>query len=750
MKNCDIIIPIYNAFEYLKICLNSVLSHTDLKNNRLILIDDKSPDTRIISYIENYLNNKSENILFIKNEENLGFIKTVNKGMKYSDNDVLLLNSDTEVTDDWLKKIQKCAYSKERIATVTPLSNCATIASVPKYGVYNELPEGYSLDEYQKLIEGISYKEYPEIPTGIGFCFYIKRDVLDIVGFFDEVSYGKAYGEEEDFCYRCLGNGYKNILCDDVIVYHKSAQSLIDYYKDVGEERQKTIIKKHPYYKKNTERWVSCAPLYYINQNINYNICLDNKKNNILILLHMWDETIEGGTSFHVLDLINQLRSKYNFHILYPKDGSYCLSSYWENGSDNIYIKSLISRQFTNPFFNNDYKNLLENIINAFKIDTVHIQHLIGHYFDIVDIKKTKKIKLLLSIHDLYSICPRINKVNVKIKYCGSPDNIECCNCLKSNNNIYSNIDYIYNIDTWYNLWNLLLSNADLIITPSDSTKREILDVYKNIEIKVIEHGIDIKELKNNINKIDDNYLNIAFVGHLAVHKGKYIIEKLINYGNKQKDKILFHIFGKIDSDILKYKNKKLIYHGEYKKDDLNVLLIKNNIKIVCLFSIWPETYSYTLTESIANNIPVLTFEYGAIGERVKKNGLGWIINSDSSISEIYNKIKYILNKNDEYNNILENIKKYKIKSTSEMANEYDELYSYKIDGNNCNKNLLKIFIKENYIKNTNIVYLDSSSNNNHIYKSFTWRIGRIFTYIPGKFKMLYLSIKNNKLKDAL
>ena len=129
---CDVIIPIYNALDYVKKCIDSVRKNTDLKENRLILIDDKSPDTKVKEYL-NQLKAEisSENIIILYNEENLGFVGTVNKGMQYSNSDVLLLNSDTEVSENWLERMKKCAYSEKNVATVTALSNNATLASVP-------------------------------------------------------------------------------------------------------------------------------------------------------------------------------------------------------------------------------------------------------------------------------------------------------------------------------------------------------------------------------------------------------------------------------------------------------------------------------------------------------------------------------------------------------------------------------------------------------------------------------------------
>ena len=143
MKQIDIIVPIYNAYKYTEECLKSLIKNTDLKAHRLLLINDKSPDERILPMLQKYAKeNSNKNIVVLENEENSGFVKTVNNGMKYSQNDVILLNSDTEVTENWLEKIMECAYSNEYIATVTPFTNNGTIFSIPNFGVDNNLPSG--------------------------------------------------------------------------------------------------------------------------------------------------------------------------------------------------------------------------------------------------------------------------------------------------------------------------------------------------------------------------------------------------------------------------------------------------------------------------------------------------------------------------------------------------------------------------------------------------------------------------------
>ena len=78
MKKCDIIIPIYNALDCLKECVDSVIKNTDLSINGLILIDDKSPDKNVKVYLKE-LENKypDKNIDVLYNEKNLGDRKSV-------------------------------------------------------------------------------------------------------------------------------------------------------------------------------------------------------------------------------------------------------------------------------------------------------------------------------------------------------------------------------------------------------------------------------------------------------------------------------------------------------------------------------------------------------------------------------------------------------------------------------------------------------------------------------------------------
>jgi GT2 family glycosyltransferase len=282
-ESTDIIVPVYNAFEDLQECIKSILYHTDINFHRLIVIDDKSPEQRIKNYLENMkvkLNNR--NAIFFFNEENVGFARAANIGMKFSDRDVILLNSDTIVTRGWAEKLRKAAYTSPLIATVTPFSNNATICSIPNFCENNPLPELFTIDSFAEFIDRISLRYYPQIPTGVGFCMYIKRKVLNETGFFDESCFDKGYGEENDFCVRSLKKGYKHVLDDATFIYHKGGSSFTQSVKAEKEQEALKILNKlHPVYLPIVNRFILENPLRDIHDYIKLRLEIERKKRNL-------------------------------------------------------------------------------------------------------------------------------------------------------------------------------------------------------------------------------------------------------------------------------------------------------------------------------------------------------------------------------------------------------------------------------------------------------------------------------------
>ena len=678
MENVDIIVPVYNAYEYTEECIKSVIKNTNLNIHRLILINDKSPDEKIMPMLQKYASeNENKQIVVLENEENSGFVKTVNRGMTYSTNDVVLLNSDTEVTNNWLEKMITCAYSNNYIATVTALTNNGTIASVPNFGIDNELPKNMSLEQYAKMIEEISLKRYPELTTGNGFCMYIKRKVIEEIGLFDDITFEKGYGEENDFCYRALDHGYTNVLCDDTFIYHKGTQSfkkenLTKTRAAIINDHMKKLRKKYPIYTTKTDQFLSLNPIKDISRNVLLNTLVYGKRR-ILFLVNEWEENMEmtGGTSLHLKDIILGIKENTACFVLAPF--KYDLNTFklylysGEYGKEIASFKTDINLYGQITYTNDSYKEMLETIFDSFNIELLHVHHFLFQTFDAIDIAKKRNIYSIITLHDLYMSCPSINMVYEE-KFCEINPNRDCAKCLKNRYGVESNI-----LPNWRNTCEKVLKKFDKIIVPSQNTKEQFEKVYKDLNIEVIEHGVNLIKINKKEEQKDRDVFNVSFVGAMAPHKGSNILKELIE---KNKDNaIKIHLIGKSEDKKLNNNTSNYINHGKYKRGELPKLLVENNIDLVCIFATWPETYSYTLTETYMAKVPVLTFDIGAVGDRVKQDKLGWVIPFDEKVDKILEKIQDIRNNRKEYNTVKNNFENYKYKTTEQMQKEYKKMY---------------------------------------------------------------------------
>jgi GT2 family glycosyltransferase len=226
----------------------------------ILVIDDASPSGLFVDSLPESLKS-DRRIKFVRNESNLGFVKTCNWGMaNTSSNDVILLNSDTIVTKNWLQKLQLAAYSADRVATVTPFTNNGTICSLPRFLQDNPLPSGFDPQSFADLVETVALRTYPELPTCVGFCVYLKRHVIDLLGGFDE-AFGRGYSEENDFSCRARDLGFVDILDDATFILHKGSLSFQGAKAELQQKNLDFLVQKHPDYLQRIVFFIDHNPL---------------------------------------------------------------------------------------------------------------------------------------------------------------------------------------------------------------------------------------------------------------------------------------------------------------------------------------------------------------------------------------------------------------------------------------------------------------------------------------------------------
>lgn len=254
----DVVVPVYGGRALALQAIASVLEAETKEAYELVVVDDASPDPLLQGELKALA--EAGLITLVVNECNIGFVGSANRGLGlHPDRDIVLLNSDARVFGDWLDRLL-AALRTPRTATATPLSNAATILSYPATLCENRLPLETDIAQWDRLCATIDMPVV-EVPTGIGFCMAISRACLDQVGVFDEARFGRGYGEENDFCLKATGAGWRHIAATGVFVWHSGGNSFGEERDALIAKAQVTLETLHPGYAATVGRFIRRDPL---------------------------------------------------------------------------------------------------------------------------------------------------------------------------------------------------------------------------------------------------------------------------------------------------------------------------------------------------------------------------------------------------------------------------------------------------------------------------------------------------------
>lgn len=398
-KIADIIIPWYgddNIFQLIP----TLYQNTPENLGTIYLINDAFPDKQKVKKLEKFAQQfKKRQLIYLSNQENLGFIGTVNRGMKLAKNDFVLLNSDTLPQKDWLKYLISAAYTNEKIATATALSNNATIFSWPNFNQPNHdaNPAQTAAD-----LARFAPTDVFTVPTGHGFCLLIKKTVYQQLGEFDQKTYGRGYGEENDFCCRASQAGYYHIAAVKSYVVHLESQSFGEQQRiALCQENHQKLLVRYPNYDQQIQTFFDHNPFIPIAKSIQTmtNCRINYQGKFVLTILHSNIFTGLGGVELCTQEMLTYINSKH------PNTNQLV---YFYNQKRNNYQLLLIKNNNLVQkivFQEKEPLTILKMIINIFSIKLVLIEHLYHHDLRYIDLFAQAQIKAVLFIHDFYYVC---------------------------------------------------------------------------------------------------------------------------------------------------------------------------------------------------------------------------------------------------------------------------------------------------------------------------------------------------------
>lgn len=255
LNKVNVIVPVYGDWPSLRKNIESLKRYYSNKNwLEVYYINDCGPEADILEdKIKRFIDGL-DSFHYYRNEKNLGFVKNCNNAVanivENKKSDILLLNSDAEVTENSLEDLLGKLYEKNEFGAINPRSNNA--------GVFGGISMSVPLDASLRARPRESYRlfnkvkntlpEYFESPSISGYCVLIKREVIDKIGLFDE-AYENGYFDDNDFSMRMRENGYKCIVSNRSFVFHEGSKSFSDEYRiDRSKINQRIFLLRYPNY----------------------------------------------------------------------------------------------------------------------------------------------------------------------------------------------------------------------------------------------------------------------------------------------------------------------------------------------------------------------------------------------------------------------------------------------------------------------------------------------------------------------
>lgn len=617
-----IILPVYNAFDLLPEVLARVLKHTDLPW-RLIVVEDCSSDTQVRPWLQQWLTrldaSTASRITLLKNEANLGFIRSVNRAfaaaLPFGDH-VVLLNSDAFVPARWASRLIRPLLDNDNVATVTPMANDAEIFNIPAICQREQLYPGEAdaIDEIAaRFLPG---NDIADAPTGVGFCMAMNINFLRKCPQLDTI-FGRGYGEEVDWCQRVREMGGRHVGLGGLFVEHRGGTSFGSAEKlKLIRKNNQTIARRYPCYDAEVQEFIRVDPLSTPRLALSIAWAGIRQKSAVPIYLA---HNLGGGAEHYL-----QARLKNDLDI---GDAAVVLRvggrSRWQVELHSVHG---ITRGET------DSTEFVASLLAILPVRNIVYSCAVGDHDPLslpeilVSLAKGAGDRIELLIHDFFPLSPSYTLLGSDGAYHGLPlPGPETDPAHSTYRPDGSRVD----LREWRATWSKLFDKAQAVTVFSESSRALVARAYPSAvsKLNVIPHKQLSKLPVIRAGQPKDGVPVIGVLGNIGYQKGASVLRKLSQHLAKTCQARLV-VVGNIDPAYA--LSPPAHVHGDYRVEDISALATRYDISCWLIPSIWPETFSYTTHEALATGLPVFAFDLGAQGDAVamaaSKRGDGGII----------------------------------------------------------------------------------------------------------------------------
>ncbi|WP_275786203.1 glycosyltransferase [Pararhizobium gei] len=608
-----VIIPVYKGYDETLAAVYHAVAARGQSNYSLLVVNDCGPDLQLNAELEKLA---ARNMFdYHVNDRNRGFVQTCNYAIEDLSGslDVVLLNSDAYVFDGWFDRLVAHADRDEKISTITPLSNNATICSYPLTDRDNFLALEVTPAELDKFAAEANAGISVETPTGVGFCFYMRRSVIEQIGALDSKTFAVGYGEENDFCMRSLNAGFKNVIACDVFAFHVGSVSFSSIKETNFDAGQKGLSRKHPNYVPLVTYHVAADPALHYRRQLDLARLAHYAKGCVLVVTHEWG----GGIETYLNNKAEEFQEISPSILTMTVSGRHYASFSFQSDSE-IFIPNLSGIDLRVDL------DFIEEIIGTIAPGLIHVNSFAGlawtFHSALLDILGRSPARKRYVVHDYSPVSHNFQLIRPDYIYTGLPsqDMLRSWARMKSSDPV-DVCDPSVRHEAYRKFFALTEVEA-----PSKAAADIINIYYPDVKIEVVPHvERDMPLPLKKEHRVVGQRLHIALIGAIGPHKGSNVLLALAKDAQERGLPIDFSVVGHTNQDDALKQYGVKITGRYYSEEDAVEQLAELAPDFAFIPSVWPETYCYTLSLAFHMGIEPLAFDLGAQAERIKASGTG-------------------------------------------------------------------------------------------------------------------------------
>jgi len=613
----DIIVPVFRGFSETLNCLRALLPLRE-EGVAIIVVDDASPEPELSAALQAMA--ATGTIRLLRNPVNRGFPASVNRGLALQPNrDAVILNSDAMVHGDWLTRLRAAVYSAPDIATATPLSNCGSIASYPSGENTVCSPEDAAMldDLAATANRGIAV----DVPVGVGFCLYVRRDCLDQVGGFDEIAFGKGYGEETDFCLRARERGWRHVVATDVFVLHLGGRSFGRQRDALLERGGRIVNRRYPGYDAMIDAFIRADPLAPARRRIDEGRLLRSPAPCALLVTL----ALPGGVE-RVVSRRRGVLSRAGLQpiVLQPESpgARRCQLIPDDLGLPNLCYDAPAEL------------SALSALIRQLNVVHIELHHFLDLDADVIELIRALGVPYDVYIHDYSWICPRLTLLGGNYRYCGEPQVAECEICIRTHGSSLPEDLGVEELRERSRGW---LTSARRVIVPCRDTLHRMQRYFPDAYLRYRPWETRVQAPSPVVARTD--VLRVAVIGAIGKQKGFEVLLACAEDAAARDLPLEFVVVGYSADDDALLETGRVFVTGRYEEAEVAHLLRRERPRLALFASVWPETWCFALTHALRTGLPVVAFDIGAIAERLRDLGVGTLLPLETSPSALNDRL---------------------------------------------------------------------------------------------------------------